>query len=260
VAFYLVTVLSIYVLLGLGNINISINKRIRKYMSLSKFSEEKGILFAADVGNYKQLFSTLDLVYNNISGIKVGTSLVYRYGAEIIKKMKDKWDIPVIADVKITDVPHIALVSSQILQEHGADAVVISGICGPEVFKLVSNKLDKQCEVWAFSEFTNDTGLIDVSLADESIRLALDNGAKGIQAPGTRPYRIEEIRDDFGSGVAIMACGIGVQGGKYGSAIKAGANFEIVGRSIYAAKDPFESSYNIKNQINNIKMEALVDA
>ncbi|MDO8056425.1 MAG: orotate phosphoribosyltransferase, partial [Candidatus Hermodarchaeota archaeon] len=46
----------------------------------------------------------------------------------------------------------------------------------------------------------------------------------------------------------IFAPGVGAQGGKPGSAVAAGANYEIIGRSIYAAKDPVATTKALAKQ------------
>jgi orotidine-5'-phosphate decarboxylase len=45
------------------------------------------------------------------------------------------------------------------------------------------------------------------------------------------------------------SCGIGAQGPEPGSAINAGADFEIIGRKIYGAKDPRAAIIEINDAI-----------
>lgn len=219
-------------------------------MGVSKFADTRGILLAGDTDTYEELVELLRVVHSEISALKLGTSIIYKYGAGIIEKIKKDFHIPVIADVKVTDVAHIASTTAKIFEDNGADAIVISAICGPDAIQKVSNTLN-ECETWVFTEFTSDTGLINEKLADQSIRMALENGAVGFQGPGTRVHRIEDLRDQIGDSNAIMSCGIGVQGGSFGSAIRAGANLEIIGRSIYASNDPLRSVRNINSRIKS---------
>lgn len=205
---------------------------------MSKFAETKGILFAADLEDEHKLYSCLDEISDYIQAIKVGNALLYHTGATLIRNIKQRFDLPVIADIKLTDVPHIAARVAEHFAENGADAITISGICGKPVFDKAMEVLSEDCELWIFSEFTHPEGLIDSELADESIQLAVQAGAKGIQVPATIPGRIQKMRTTIGKNVTIVSCGIGVQGGTTGSAIAAGANMEIIGRSIYGKPDP----------------------
>ena len=102
------------------------------------------------------------------------------------------------------------------------------------------------------TEFTHSEGLIDGALlANESIQLAVQAGATGVQVPATRPHRIEAVRAAIGENITIASCGIGVQGGTFGAAIKAGANFEIIGRSIFGKPSPKMEARRINEAIIN---------
>jgi orotidine-5'-phosphate decarboxylase len=75
------------------------------------------------------------------------------------------------------------------------------------------------------------------TVADQVVKLAKESGASGLIAPATRPGRLSEIRSKA-EDLMILTPGVGAQGGKAGDAIKAGADYIIVGRSIYQAEDP----------------------
>jgi orotidine-5'-phosphate decarboxylase len=68
-------------------------------------------------------------------------------------------------------------------------------------------------------------------------RLAVEVGAAGVVAPATRPERIKAIRSIMGDRI-IISPGVGAQGGSADAALRAGADYLIVGRSIYEAKEP----------------------
>ena len=74
------------------------------------------------------------------------------------------------------------------------------------------------------------------------------HGASGIIAPGTRTERIRELRKIVGN-LLILTPGIGAQGGSASEAIKAGADFVIVGRAIYNASSPRNAAENIVEEI-----------
>jgi orotidine-5'-phosphate decarboxylase len=72
-------------------------------------------------------------------------------------------------------------------------------------------------------------------------RMAVEAGASGVVAPATRPERIKLIRSIIGERI-IISPGVGAQGGSAGEALQAGADYLIVGRSIYEAEDPVGSA------------------
>ncbi|MFZ3148944.1 MAG: orotidine 5'-phosphate decarboxylase / HUMPS family protein, partial [Methanothrix sp.] len=74
--------------------------------------------------------------------------------------------------------------------------------------------------------------------------LAVEVGAAGVVAPATRPDRIKLIRSIIGERI-IISPGVGAQGGSARAALQAGADYLIVGRSVYEAEDPVASAKQI---------------
>ncbi|MDR0373659.1 MAG: orotidine-5'-phosphate decarboxylase [Nitrososphaerota archaeon] len=69
---------------------------------------------------------------------------------------------------------------------------------------------------------------------------AVQWGADGVVVGATCPEKIIEVKQILGDRVAIYSPGVGVQGGGAEAAVKAGANYLIVGREITLAEDPTE--------------------
>ena len=63
-------------------------------------------------------------------------------------------------------------------------------------------------------------------------KMAADCGVNGVVAPATRPGRVKVIWDIVGE-LIIISPGVGAQGGSAGDTIRAGADYVIVGSSIY---------------------------
>lgn len=205
----------------------------------SHLAHTKGIMFAADLIDETAIYRCLDAIAPEIKAIKLGSVALFRHGLGLVKNLKCRYpSLPVVADLKLTDVSHIAVQTVQSFAYVGADVVVVNGICGKPVFEELIKHTPETCEIWIFSEFTHEDGFISPDMADKLIVDAIDSGVTGVQAPGTRPYRIEDVRLEVGSDISIMACGIGRQGGALGSAIKAGVNYAIIGRDIFEATDP----------------------
>jgi orotidine-5'-phosphate decarboxylase len=218
----------------------------------SSFSTVYGVMLAMDMESHAQISEILDLVAPEISAIKIGNLALYLHGVSLIRQLKARYQLPIIADLKLTDVSHIACPLFQHLADAGADAVVVNGCSGRSVLESIARTATNSCELWVFTEFTHSDGLIDERLAERTVRIAIESGVTGLQVPGTRPYRIEDTRLEVGSDIAIMACGIGVQGAKFGSAILAGANLEIVGRAIYGSPEPLASARQAREEIQQV--------
>ena len=82
--------------------------------------------------------------------------------------------------------------------------------------------------------------------------LALECKASGVVAPATRPERLRKIRDVVGD-LTIISPGVGAQGGSAADTIKAGADYVIVGRSIYDSKNPGIEAERIVKEIEKCR-------
>ncbi len=199
-----------------------------------------GIILALDIENEKEALSLIDNVSNDIDAIKLGYLFILNNGLEAIKKVQRTTDIPLILDLKISDIPFIASKIIKKASEVGFEAATICGFMGPEGCNDCIEAA-KEMKIFIITEFTNPGGDIFTGSFSEDIAImAKELGAYGIQAPGTRPEKIKQFRELIGDKMIIISCGIGQQGPEFGSAISAGADFEIIGRAIYTAKEPLK--------------------
>ena len=81
---------------------------------------------------------------------------------------------------------------------------------------------------------------------------ALKWGADGAVVGATVPEKIREIKQILGQHVAIYSPGVGAQGGAAETAVKAGANYLIVGREIISAADPAKAAKRLRDSIKGI--------
>lgn len=79
-------------------------------------------------------------------------------------------------------------------------------------------------------------------------RIAENLDPKGFVVGATKPEMIKRVRDDFRDKL-IISPGVGVQGANIGDAICNGADFEIIGRSIYSSNDPIKTAYETKKKL-----------
>jgi orotidine-5'-phosphate decarboxylase len=76
--------------------------------------------------------------------------------------------------------------------------------------------------------------------------MAVDWKANGVIVGATRPEIITRVRKLVGPEMAIFSPGVGAQGGDARKARVAGADYLIVGRSIYDAKDPSDAAKHLR--------------
>jgi orotidine-5'-phosphate decarboxylase len=180
--------------------------------------------------------------------VKIGNLLLYEHSFKIIKKIKDRISIPMIADLKLLDMPDMAARITELAVNYGADGIMVAGSIGQEGI-LACQEILRDKYLFVFTQFTHCGGLIDDQEADEYIKLALGLECSGIQVPATKKGRVRKVKEIVGDKLLIISCGIGTQkfykeenyGPEIGSALIDGADYEIIGRSIYNPKPPIST-------------------
>jgi orotidine-5'-phosphate decarboxylase len=218
----------------------------------TRLERKTGIILALDLSRKDAAVNLVRTISNNIDGVKVGLPLVLGTGINIVSQIKSVSRLPVIADFKVCDIPYIAKRIVKIAIDAGCDGVIVHGFMGPDGVEACVREA-KRGMIFVATELTNPGGQIFTQPVAEDIAvMAKELGAYGIQAPGTRPDRITKLRQTIGKDLVIIACGIGAQGPTPGTAIRAGADFEIIGRAIYESRNPLEIVRNSKNLIQKV--------
>jgi len=219
---------------------------------MEKINRETGIILAIDAQNKEKIFEILDNTYSYVDALKIGFPSVLSCGIDVISDIKNNFSLPIIADFKLSDIPAINKIIAEKAFNYGADAVTVQGFIGPDALRLCMDNANRK-GVFVITELTHADGATYTQLISEDVaQIARDLGATGIQAPGTRPERIKLLRNIVGDKLIIIACGIGTQGGEIGGAIKAGADFEIIGRSITDCKNPSKKIKTIAEILNKL--------
>lgn len=219
----------------------------------------KGILFAADIPDKNQLFSVLEQVKSYIAAIKIGNLVLYEHSWSIIKEIKNLVNLPLIADLKLLDMPDMVGKITKCAVNSGADGIMVAGSIGVEGIMSCKEYL-KEKLLFVFTQFTHCDGLISKEEANKYIDLAIDMNCTGIQVPATIKGRIREVREKIGNKFIIISCGVGTQkfygdkieGPTIGSALIEGADYEIVGRTIYQNPFPKDAAKFAYSKISEI--------
>jgi orotidine-5'-phosphate decarboxylase len=215
---------------------------------ISLISKRKGsrLVLALDVSGedgVETLKDTSNRLKDYLVGIKLGIPFLLTTSLKDLRKeLEDRSDDFVfIADAKLADVSHVNALTCEILFRSGIDAVISHGFIGREGgldgAKETAVRLGKGILVLVSMSHKGSERIIDKVLTD-IISEAISLDPDGIIAPATRPTVLAEVRKKIPSGMLIISPGVGAQGAPFGSAIRAGADYEIVGRAIYASQDP----------------------
>jgi len=200
-------------------------------------NKESRLILALDVTDRKQALSLVGRLSPYFDAIKIGYPLILAAGLGVVKEVADL--APVIADLKVADIPNTNRLICQAAFQAGASGVIAQAFPGKDSLLACADvAAEHGADLYVVTEMSHPGAEMFMAPQAESMaRLAAEVGAAGVVAPATRPERIRLIRSIIGERI-IISPGVGAQGGSAGAALEAGADYIIVGRSIYGAEDP----------------------
>ena len=207
------------------------------------------MVLALDETDGRKALEIVGQVAEYIDAVKINWPLVLSAGPEMITELSKITDV--ICDFKVADIPNtVSLIVSNAVKR-GASAVIVHAFTGDDSLKAAVEAAG-EAEIYAVTEMSHPGGkMFTAKHAEEMARLGVECGAAGFIAPATRPERIAAIRAIIGDR-KILSPGVGAQGGSASSAIKAGADYVIVGRAIYKAEDPKAVAKAIADEIRTV--------
>ncbi|MEM0362770.1 MAG: orotidine 5'-phosphate decarboxylase / HUMPS family protein [Sulfolobaceae archaeon] len=184
---------------------------------------------------------------NELYGLKIGLPLILDLGINKVRDTISNVKVEeIIADLKLADIGYI--MNSIVEKLSFANSFIAHSFIG------IKGSLD---ELKRYLDSTGKGLYLVASMSHEGwndsftpyIKQVISSiEPKGVVIGATKPVLISDFRREFGNKIVIISPGVGVQGADYGSAICAGADYEIIGRSIYDSKDPLHALIKI-NQI-----------
>ncbi len=210
-------------------------------------------ILALDVFDFKKAEKLVKDLSPYIDIFKVGPILFLQSGKEIIKMINDNGK-KVFLDLKFHDIPATVQRAIQSARDLGIYSLTVHSCGGEEMLKLATS-VENRPKIWAVTVLTSQ-----VTTPEEVVRrakLAKECGADGVISS---PLEIETIKLNCGKDFEVVTPGIRpakVQDDQKRvatpeSAVKAGANFIVVGRPIIAAENPVEVAKNIYESIKKI--------
>lgn len=184
-----------------------------------------------------------------VVAVKFGLPTIMSLGItgvkEIISSCREYY---YIADVKFADIGYIGRLIAEILDGVGFDAIIAHTIIGLKggLEELVEEVKARNGALFALCAMSHRGAEEFLNRHfEELLDTALKLNIKSFILPATMPKYIREVRLKCPNAI-IASPGIGAQGAKPGSAIESGADFEIIGRMIYKAKDPLNTARKLK--------------
>jgi len=205
------------------------------------------MILALDVTDRNEALAVVRDTTRYLDAVKINWPLVLGAGPGIITEISKT--APVICDFKIADIPNTNRLIVEEAMRLGANAVIAHGFPGVDSLRACIDAGGGR--IFVVAEMSHPGGEeLTAPNAERMAQMAKDCGALGIVAPATRPERISRLRTVIGD-LWIISPGVGAQGGNASDALRAGADFVIVGRAIYRAEDPGEAARKIAVEISD---------
>lgn len=205
------------------------------------------IILAIDETDVQKAIHVVNEVCDIVDAIKINWPLILSAGPEIITTLSEKTNV--ICDFKIADIPNTDRLIVEQSVKRGASGVIVHAFTGTDSLKECVCAA-KGNDVFVVTEMSHPGGKeFTAQHSEKFASMAVECGASGIIAPATRPERIKKIREVAGD-LLILSPGVGAQGGSATDAIVNGADYIIVGRSIYNSPTPKKVAMGLCDEIH----------
>lgn len=210
-------------------------------------------ILALDVFDFKKAEKLVKDLSPYIDVFKVGPILFLQSGKEIIKMINDNGK-KVFLDLKFHDIPATVQRAVQSARDLGVYSLTVHSCGGEEMLKLATS-VENRPKIWAVTVLTSQ-----VTTPEEVVRRAKLAKECGVDGVISSPLEIEIIKLNCGKEFEVVTPGIRPvkvaddqkRVATPESAVKAGANFIVVGRPIIQAENPVEVAKSIYESIKGI--------
>jgi orotidine-5'-phosphate decarboxylase len=230
----------------------------------------KRIIVALDTDNRSQALRWVHQLQGKVGLFKIGTQLFTAEGPQLVRDIVEMGE-QVFLDLKFHDIPNTVAQSALVAQHLGVSMITVHTTGGLKMMSSVT-------ELFAMNESAatrplvlgvtvltslSSEGLEDIGwplpIQDQVIRLAKLAQQAGLDGVVASSEEIRTLRSHLGDSFKIITPGIRPAGSERddqsrvatpGFALKAGADYLVIGRPITATSNPAESVERILRSIS----------
>ena len=230
------------------------------------------LIFALDVDHFGEAQELVGLLRGHVGLFKVGKQLFTHSGPKVIDMIRRKGE-QVFLDLKFHDIPNTVAKAGEEVVKLGSAMFTIHSLGGYEMMKRAvesSRGIAKQLNIpkplilavtiltSMDEEILKEVG-IRTPLKQQVVRLATLAKRAGVSGVVASPREINLIRDHCGSNFLIVTPGVRPASAAKddqkrtltpGEAVRAGADYIVVGRPIREADDPVRAADEIVKEIS----------
>lgn len=230
-------------------------------------SMRERLILALDVDDLERVKALVSLLDSKVGMFKVGKQLFTHAGPQAVKLIQGMGG-EVFLDLKFHDIPNTVAKAAIAATRLGVKMFNVHASGSLEMMRLTVREVSRVCRqeglrrpiMLAVTVLTslNKSDLqrvgVDGEVADQVIRLALLTRQAGMDGVVASPQEVAPIRAACGRRFIIVSPGVRPQRAKRNDqrrvmtpeeAIRAGADYIVVGRPIMEAKDPMSAAQEI---------------
>lgn len=231
------------------------------------------ILVALDLPSQKQALDLARSVAPHVGGVKVGKELFVTAGPEVVERLMDL-GLDVFLDLKFHDIPNTVAKAVAAATRLGVRMLTVHTCGGNSMLGAAAEAADKTAQECGqvpplMLGVTVLTSLDDAALEEVGVpqsvelqvrRLALLGAQAGLGGLVCSPLELSMLKAILPPSIQLVTPGIrGIDSPQDDQrrtlspreAIREGANWLVIGRPIYAAKDPREAASAIWQDLQN---------
>ena len=180
-----------------------------------------------------RIASLMESLRDLVVAIKIGFPLLLSVGLETLSDLMRSFndDYYFIADFKLSDIPEVNSFVVEVLAKIGFDGAIF------QVFQGGLERTSKPMDRFALVMMSHPEAALCAKNFGELIGLAKRAKVEGLVVGATKLYYVRRARS-LVPHATIISPGVITQGGEPSSALREGADFEIVGRAIINSEEP----------------------
>jgi orotidine-5'-phosphate decarboxylase len=225
------------------------------------------LIFALDVGSITEAIDYVDTLTREVGMFKVGKQLFLHAGPQIVQMIRDRGG-EVFLDLKFHDIPRTVAKAAAEATRMGVRMFDVHASGSLEMMRRTTAEVTKVCrtqglrrpKVLAVTVLTSlnreDLKRVGVlsGIENQVVRLARLAKEAGMDGVVASPQEIAPIRKECGRGFLIVTPGVRLRGKSWEdqkrvttpeAAIRAGADYLVVGQPIREAADPVVAAREI---------------
>jgi orotidine-5'-phosphate decarboxylase len=226
----------------------------------------QSVIVALDLSTRDQALDLVDRLGERATFYKVGSQLFTRVGPDLVRELKAR-EKRVFLDLKYHDIPNSVARAVEAATDLGVDMLTLHASGGSTMLEAAREAAgDDGPALLGVTLLTSFTAA-DVeavwnkeirSMRDEVARLAAIAAAAGLTGVVASPLEVEGLKRKYGPAFLVVTPGIRPVGELDGdqvrtaspaAAVRAGADYLVVGRPVYAAADPVAALDQVLDQV-----------